>query len=71
MCEFLDLKVLPLALVLIKTKIAIFLTHWSENALFSGKLSLAIENSNNHVCKMSIFWPMGKKDCFDQCQGQW
>ena len=29
--------------------------------LFSGKLSLAIENSKFSF-KMSIFWPMGQKD---------
>ena len=34
MCDFLSLKMLPLALALIKTKIAIFLTQWSENTHF-------------------------------------
>ena len=33
MCDFLTLKMLLLALALIKTKI--FLTHWSENAHFT------------------------------------
>ena len=32
---FLTLQMLPLVLALIKTKIAIFLTHWSENAHFT------------------------------------
>ena len=36
MCDFLTLKILPLALELIETKkIAIFLNHWSENAPFT------------------------------------
>ena len=38
MCDFLTLKMLPLALALINTKYAIFLTHWSENAHSHEKL---------------------------------
>ena len=46
MCDFLTLKILPLALELIETKkIAIFLNHWSENAHFTSefaKLNLSL-----------------------------
>ena len=41
MCEFLTLKMVPLALALIKTKnltIAIFMTHRSKIALFQWKI---------------------------------
>ena len=53
MSDFLTLKMLPLAVTLIKIK-NLFAP------LVMVKLSLAIENSK-FACKMSIFWPMGQK----------
>ena len=73
MCDFLTLKMLPLALALIKTKIAIFLTHWSENAHFTWEFRVfdvwrefSIEKGQflTNGSKMAIF-------CFDQRQSQW
>ena len=63
MCDYLTLKMLPLALALIKTKINNFLIHWSKNPLFYGKMFLAIKNFN-FSCEMRIFltYVMGQKD---------
>ena len=54
MCDFLTLKMLPLDLA--KQKIAIFLTHWSDNAqftiefrAFNGWRELSIEKGHFSV----------------------
>ena len=61
MCDFLTLKMLPLALALIKTKNCHLFDPLEKNCPFSIKISLAIKNSK-FSCEMSIFWPMGQKD---------
>ena len=63
MCDFLTLKMLPLALALIKTKIPIFLTHWSENADFTWEFEFLMPGENFPLKKVN-FWPMGQKDFF-------
>ena len=62
MYDFLTLKMLPLALALIKTKNChLFWPTVSTMPFFNGKFSLAIKNSK-FTCKMSILWQMGQKD---------
>ena len=61
MNDFLTLKMLPLALALIKRKNCHLFDTFVTHALFNGKFSLAIRNSK-FSCKMGIFWPMGQKD---------
>ena len=62
MGHFLTLKMLPLAMVLIKTKKSpSFWPIGQKLTFFNGKLSPGIKNSK-FSCKMSIFWLMGQKD---------
>ena len=62
MCDFLTLKMLPLALALIKTKNRHLFDPMVRNPSFSrGNCSLSFKTLISHV-KMSIFWPMGQKD---------
>ena len=63
MCDFLTLKMLILALALIKTKNRHLFDPLIKKSPFSMEkcLYLVIKNFN-FSCKMSIFWPMGQKD---------
>ena len=60
MCNFLTLKMLQMALVLIKTKNCYhyFLTHLLKTTHFTWELS----GQNNFPCKIGVFWPIGQND---------
>ena len=61
MCDSLTLEMLALALVLIKTKNAIFLTNWSENAHFTWEFRV-FDDWREFSIEKGQFLPMGQKD---------